>query len=149
MDLDIMLEVKDKNISALKCINCVSKRKSRMLEAEWARYKYFVLEKSPESYQAIRQMLKDKSAYPALEMYHLIETVCRMPVEAGNGVNTAQHVWGYFKDKASESEKNRFQKILRKYALGEAGVQPVKSMLRMLAEKYGEDYLLEGYYFYL
>ncbi|MBP1762744.1 MAG: UV-endonuclease UvdE, partial [Firmicutes bacterium] len=40
-DLDIMLEVKDKNLSALKCINCISPNQSiKVLEQEWSKYKY-------------------------------------------------------------------------------------------------------------
>lgn len=149
MDLDIMLEVKDKNLSALKCLNCVSNRKTRMLETEWAHYKYSVLERSPENYHAIRKLLYDKAAYPALEMYRMIETTLKTPVDTGNAVNAAQHVWGYFKDKAAESEKRRFHKALKGYELGEAEIQPVKNILLTLARKYQEDYLLNGYYFYI
>ena len=148
MDLDIMLEVKDKNISALKCINCVSNTGIGMLEAEWARYKYCVLERSPEIYNAVRRLLRDKGAYPALEMYRMIEEAFSMPVVAGNAVSAAQHVWGYFKDKASQTENKRFQNLLQKFVSGEAGIQPVKNNLLTLARKYAEDYLLNGYYFY-
>ncbi len=148
MDLDVMLEVKDKNISALKCINCVSNTGIGMLEAEWARYKYCVLERSPEIYNAVRRLLRDKGAYPALEMYRMIEEAFSMPVVAGNAVNAAQHVWGYFKDKASQTENKRFQNLLQKFVSGEAGIQPVKNNLLTLARKYAEDYLLNGYYFY-
>jgi UV DNA damage endonuclease len=149
MDIDIMLEVKDKNLSALKCLNCVANRGITMLENEWARYKYFILERSPESYLSIRKLLQDKSTYPALEMFHMIETAADIPIDIGNAVNAALHVWGYFKEKASEAEKRRFQSILKKFASGETGIQPVKNMLLMLARKYQDDFLLNGYYFYI
>ncbi|WP_236005800.1 UV DNA damage repair endonuclease UvsE [Desemzia sp. RIT 804] len=59
--IDIMLEVKDKNISAVKCINATRLDHSiKYLEKEWMRYKYLVLEYSPERYQQIRTLLKDK-----------------------------------------------------------------------------------------
>lgn len=46
-DIDIMLEVKDKNLSAIKCIHCTQKEKKiQQLEKEWGRYKYKVLENS-------------------------------------------------------------------------------------------------------
>jgi UV DNA damage endonuclease len=145
---DIMLEVKDKNLSAVKCLNCVQDRGIGHLEEEWARYKYALLEHSPNGYQTIRQLLRVKSAYPALEMYRMIEASLEMPVVPGNGVNTAQYVWGYFKDKTSAAEKRHFQALLANYASGETGIQPVKKYLLRLADSYQEDYLLNGYYFY-
>ena len=105
----------------MKCINCVANRGIGALESEWARYKYCVLERSPEHYQAIRQLLREKHTYPALEMYRRIEASFDLPVVAGNGVNTAQHVWGYFKDKASGPEKRRFQILLDRFTSGETG----------------------------
>lgn len=147
-DIDIMLEVKDKNISALKCINCVSNRGINALEAEWARYKYGVLERSPNAYQAIRQLLRNKSTYPAVEMYRMIEKSYSMPIAAGNAVNAAQHVWGYFKDKASEPEKKQFQSLMAKAGSSESGVLSIKNYLLRLALKYHEAYLLNGYYLY-
>lgn len=148
MNIDIMLEVKDKNLSALKCINCVNEMGIVALETEWAHYKYCVLERSPEGYKEIRQLLRNKSYYSALKMYRIIEASFDLPVSSGNGVNAAQHVWGYFKDKTSGAEKRHFQTLLQKFSAGETGIQPVKNYLLRLAEKYQEDYLLNGYYFY-
>ena len=148
-NIDIMLEVKDKNLSALKCINCVNETGIAALETEWARYKYCILERSPEHYQEIRQLLREKESYPALKMYRNIEDSFDLQFVPGNRVNAAQHVWGYFKDKATEAEKRRFQTLLQKYSSGEARIQPVKNHLLRLAEKYQEDYLLSGYYFYI
>ena len=145
---DIMLEVKDKNLSALKCLNCVSNRGINTLEAEWARYKYLILERSPQGYQGIRRLLRDKYTYPALEMYRMIETALLNPFVPGNAVNAAQHVWGYFKEKATAAEKRRFETASKNFTSGKTEFSPVKKMLLTLAEKYQEDYLLNGYYFY-
>ena len=44
---DMMLEVKDKNRSAVKCVLCAMEKPNlRLLETEWGRYKYSVLERS-------------------------------------------------------------------------------------------------------
>ncbi len=148
-DIDIMLEVKDKNLSAIKCINCLSNMGISKLETEWAHYKYCILERSPEHYNAIRKLLKDKSTYPAREMYQMIELSLRTPILRGNAINAAQHVWGYFKNKAKESEKRHFDDALRKLEWGEIEVQPVKNMLFTMARKYKADYLLNSYYFHI
>ncbi len=147
MALDVMLEVKDKNRSAVKCLNCLSDRGIPALEAEWARYKYLVLEKSPAAHGNIRQLLKDKRAYPAMEMYRLVEQALLETTTPGNALNAAGHVWSSFKDRTNDAEKKRFQKLTASYAAGDGSLTSVKGNLRRLAEKYGETYLLESYYF--
>ena len=58
-ELDVMLEVKDKNLSAVKCTNLTSPDMPRQrLTEEWARYKYLVLEHEPTAYGEIRTLLK-------------------------------------------------------------------------------------------
>lgn len=73
----------------------------------------------------------------------------KLPVVAGKAVNAAQHVWGYFKDKASNSENKRFLNLLQKFLSGQGGIQAAKNNLLLLAKKYHEDYLLKGFYFHL
>lgn len=148
-DIDIMLEVKDKNLSALKCINCVSIGEINRLETEWAHYKYCVLERSPEHYNAIRKLLKDKRTYPAIQMYRMIEMSLKTPYDKGNAINAAQHVWGYFKNRASESEKKRFQSVLQRFERENTQLQSIKNLLFTMARKYNEEYLLNSYYFYI
>jgi UV DNA damage endonuclease len=54
-------------------MNCLSQeRKIYALELEWIRYKYTVMEKSPQDYVAIRQLLSNKFEYPAIDFYDII-----------------------------------------------------------------------------
>jgi len=147
-DLDIMLEVKDKNLSAIKCINAVAeKKRMKALELEWTRYKYLVLEKSPDAYLQIRQLLKDKGSYPVFRFYRLIEEAMAAESSKGNSLNAMQHVWGYFKDVSTEDEKKRFLRLTDDFGRGKASAKAVKAFLLRMAEKYGEKYLLDSYYF--
>ncbi|MDS0527773.1 UV DNA damage repair endonuclease UvsE [Clostridium sp. SHJSY1] len=147
-DIDIMLEVKDKNLSAVKCINCTSKNGNiKALEEEWSRYKYKILENSPNNYLEIRQLLKDKNSYPSVEFYNLIEESLKDQESIGNSINAANHIWGYFKDVASEKEKKSFLKIIDDYREGNGSNNKVKSALWKLANKYNQEYLLNSYYF--
>lgn len=145
---DIMLEVKDKNLSALKCINSTSiNGHISLLEAEWARYKYAVLERSPNDYRKIRGLLRDKSPYPAAAFYSAVEDAYRHVHNQGNFVNAALHVWGYFKNYAGEKEKKRFEDLLQTYANTGNSVAAVKNHLFRLSVKYDQEYLLNSYYF--
>lgn len=146
-DIDIMLEVKDKNLSALKCQNCLNENGNiKTLESEWARYKYSVLARSQSIYQQIRELLKDKKSYPALAFYSLIENALALPNDTESAANAAEHVWGYFKDKATPEEKATFFRALSKFQSGQAGIRPAKNSLHKLAEKYHEEYLLVSLY---
>lgn len=147
---DIMLEVKDKNISAVKCCICTSAdTRTKHLEEEWSLYKYKVLEQSPAIYLAIREILKDKKGCPALPFYRLIETALRAQTTKENILTAAQHVWGYFKDKATPAEKTRFFNALDGFYTKGQEAGTFRRMLYSLALKYNEEYLLNSYYFYL
>lgn len=147
-DIDIMLEVKDKNLSAVKCINCTSKDlKIGALEREWSRYKYTILERSQSTYEKIRKLLKDKNDFSAISFYNLIETGLNNEGNSGSIVNAALHVWGYFKNHATEKEKVKFFKYLEKYQNQGTGINTVKKHLKELAQKYEQDYLLNSLYY--
>lgn len=144
---DIMLEVKDKNLSAVKCLNAVAEgRAMKHLEEEWSRYKYAVLEKSQGIYGEIRNLLKDKDSYPVRAFYALVEEALSQPYHPGQAANAAEHVWGYFKDLASQTEKNRFSALLGSLRAG-GSAQSLKRFLHKCALRYGPAYLQNSYYF--
>ena len=145
-----MLEVKDKNLSAIKCQNATTENKRiALLEKEWGRYKYTILEKSAADYQAIRTLLKDKSSYPVGEFYRLIEDALAKETQPGAAENAAQHVWGYFKNKATPQERKAFEKSMENYRNGTGSLATVKRQLFKLAMKYEEKYLIQSLYFYI
>lgn len=144
---DIMLEVKDKNLSAVKCLNAVAAGRSiKDLEEEWSRYKYAVLEKSQGIYGEIRNLLQDKSAYPVRAFYALIERALDEPASPGQAANAAMHVWGYFKNLASPKEKNQFNRLLAALHAG-GSAQSLKRFLEKCAWRYQAAYLQNSFYF--
>lgn len=147
-EIDVVLEVKDKNLSALKCIHCVLNRGMDALQAEWERYQYLILERSPKTFGKICELLRDKNTYPAIEMYRMIEAALGMPAESRDAVNAARQVWASLEDKASETEKKRFERLLIKLSSGEPALKSVKNNLLLLAAKYQRHDLLNGYYCY-
>ena len=147
---DIMLEVKDKNLSAVRCQNATTTSpRTVLLEKEWGRYKYAVLERSPAVYQAIRTLLKDKEAYPVQEFYRLIDAAFNEELHPGYAENAAAHVWGYFKKQATDAERRQYEKNLANYRNGSGTRATMKRQLFKLAEKYESEYLLQSLYFYL
>ncbi len=150
IDLDVMLETKDKNISALKCIyTTVPQIPKKYLEREWGRYKYLVMSKSGSIYKKITQLFKDESNTQILShlFYNLIEEAVNMPYTKGAEENAALHIWGYFKKLASEKEKNAFNKRFDRYKNDDLQVILLKKTLWKLAIKYKITYLTDGYYF--
>lgn len=147
-NIDIMLEVKDKNLSAIKCINCISEAgEINKLECEWSKYKYAVLERSPLDYLEIRKLLNNKDDYPSIEFYNLIESAFQKETTIGNSINVAQHIWGYFRNSALPSEKKYFLKLLDRYEKGEVSIKKVKKNLLKMTVKYEQSYLLDSYYY--
>ena len=117
------------------------------LDKEWGRYKYLVLELSQSHYRAIRELLKDKSDFPARAFFRLVESALDLPIDRGSAINAASHVWGYFKDAGETPQKRRYFKALDEYAAGKGSLATVKRSLYSLAEQHGQAYLLSSYYF--
>jgi UV DNA damage endonuclease len=146
---DIMLEVKDKNRSAVKCQLCLAPPNQRLLETEWGRYKYAVLERSPQVYQELRTLLQDKQGNLAIPFYRLVESALALPEDSGRAVNALEHVWGYFSNCASSGEQKRYASFINRYQSGAALLSEGKALLYRLAKKYQQEYLLGSYYFSL
>lgn len=146
---DMMLEVKDKNRSAVKCILCTSSLNQHLLEAEWGRYKYSVLEHSPQDYQFIRELLKDKSSNLAMPFYETVERALTQPEDCGRAVNALEHVWGYFSSVAVPAEVRKYASLRDGYSQGVSALSQVKRYLYKLARQYHQDYLLQSYFFTL
>lgn len=144
---DIMLEVKDKNRSAVKCSLCVSPSDQHLLETEWGRYKYSVLERSPADYLAIRELLKDQSGDNAAAFYRITERALSLSEDKGRAVNAIEHVWGYVSQSASPAETKKYFLLREGYLAGGIRLEQVKSALYRLAVKYRQEYLIGSYYF--
>ena len=144
---DMMVEVKDKNRSAVKCQLCLGLPNQRLLETEWGRYKYSVLERSPADYQAIRELLKDKSSKHTILFYQTVERAMKQPENRGRALNALEHVWGYFSDVATPAETMQYVSRRDAYFNGDLPLEKVKKLLYRLSQKYRQDYLLGSYYF--
>lgn len=143
---DIMLEVKDKNLSAAKCLDCVSADtgRSRLTDA-WYRYMHAVRERDPAGYRRLREYLKAGRPDPA-GFYELIDAALAKELVAGQAVNAADHVWGYFAKSAGGAERRRYERL--RAGLSETAANgPMKRFLLGMAERREQRYLLDGLYF--
>lgn len=140
---DVMLEVKDKEISTIKCICTLNEDLPISIRTEqWAKYKYSLMEKDYSYYKKCSSLVN--SPIPMREVYMYIDQCLEKPFSRGNFINTAEHVYGYIKDKATLKEKNRFNELLKNP--DENNIK-VKTLLRKLCEKYEVDYINNSYYF--
>ena len=64
-----------------------------------------------------------------------------MPEDRGQVVNAYQHVWGYFKNRATDQEKADFMQLLSAYRKGEASQDDLAQAVRALLAIYPNAYL--------
>lgn len=136
---DIMLEVKDKNLSAVKCIKCVY---GGSIDGEWKKYRLSVLERDPEAYLRIDSLVKPGSG-AAVEFYTLLEEALSKPVLKEHAAAAALAAWGLVQ---TEEKESRFNKLLERENLS---LSRVKNFLYAEAIKYQSEDLLNSYYFVL
>ncbi len=106
----------------------------------WAQNKYLVLSHSSNIYQEIRQYLKNEEVEVS-QVQEMIDRACQIPEHRGQVCNAFQHVWGYFKKKASEQERQNYMTLLERYRYGQASKEDLVASTRNLLLIYPNAYL--------
>ena len=106
----------------------------------WARNKYLVLSHSSNIYNEIRQYLKNEQVEGS-EVQEMIDRACQIPEHRGQVCNAFQHIWGYFKKKAVDAERQDYMLLLDRYRFGQASKEDLIAKTRDLLELYPNTYL--------
>jgi len=145
---DIMLEVKDKNRSAVKCINYLGQhRDMEDLEIEWTRYKYDVLSQSPDIYHEIDRLLKEQEPYPAKQFYDLIDQAAKAPPNREHQLNTADSIWEYLRSIVAARDEKLYRQKAEAFKRGEIEETALRQMIYRVVCRYRQTELLKSYYF--
>lgn len=106
----------------------------------WAKNKYLVLSRSSNIYKEIREYLKQDQ----VEVSHvedLIQQALALPENRGQVSNAFQHIWGYFKKKATDAERKDYMFLLERYHSGHATKEDLIAKTRELLDRYPNTYL--------
>ncbi len=106
----------------------------------WAQNKYLVLSHSSNIYNEIRQYLKNEEVEVSM-VQEMIDRACQIPENRGQVCNAFQHIWGYFKKKATDAERKDYIRLLDCYRFGQASKEDVIAKTRELLERYPNAYL--------
>ena len=106
----------------------------------WARNKYLVLSHSSNIYNEIRQYLKNEQV-EVNQVQKMIDRACQIPEHRGQVCNAFQHIWGYFKKKATDAERKDYMLLLDRYRFGQASKEDLITKTRDLLELYPNAYL--------
>ena len=106
----------------------------------WARNKYLVLSHSSNIYNEIRQYLKQE-AVEVSKVQEMIDRACQIPEHRGKVCNAFQHIWGYFKKKATDAERQDYMLLLDRYRFAQASQADLITKTRDLLELYPNTYL--------
>ena len=109
-------------------------------EELWARNKYYVLSKSHKTYLEIREYLKEKEV-DTLFINEKIERVRGIEESKKDFKNAILHVWGYFKNEATEIEKQVLHNLLEEYMREKKDQKSVIEYINILLKKYPNEYL--------
>ncbi len=106
----------------------------------WARNKYLVLSHSSNIYNEIRQYLKNEKVELS-QVQEMIDRACQIPEHRGQVCNAFQHIWGYFKKKATDAERKDYMLLLDRYRFAQASKEDLIVKTRDLLDRYPNSYL--------
>ena len=71
----------------------------------------------------------------------LIDRACQIPKHRGQVCNAFQHIWGYFKKKATDAERKDYMLLLDRYRFGQVSKEDLITKTRDLLDRYPNTYL--------
>ena len=112
------------------------------IEKLWREEKYRVLLHDQNAYNIIRALLKES---PSLEevQFQINEAINHSPT-TGSIINAYEHMWGYFKNIATENEKHKALMLKDDFMNHQIELDTLLSYLSQLANKYDIEYLQES-----
>ncbi|WP_242846178.1 hypothetical protein [Clostridium novyi] len=111
-----MLEVKDKEISAIKCtkvldsINFENNKKNLIIKEQLERYKYLVMERGLEFYTELIETFSD--SYDVIGFYEFIDEVLKENIKEKDFIKTFNEIWKDFNDEVTEVEHKQILKLI-------------------------------------
>lgn len=124
----------------------IEKQDMNELEHEWGKYKYLVMEHSQHAYNELRIAFSLGNCITVKKFYDVIFESLEQISNTGTILNSVQHVWGYFKNCATQQEQDKYNNLLK--SINDNNKYLIKDFLLGLAQKYNKKYLLESYYFH-
>ncbi|GAA0181172.1 hypothetical protein SH2C18_37410 [Clostridium sediminicola] len=142
-DIDIMLEVKDKDISAIKCSNTIfSNNDLDLIKSQFENYKYTIKEKSYYMYSNIENQISKTICF--YDFYNIIDSLLANPYDSLSTRKVLNEIIYLFYDIASSRDKNYLEKL----SIENTDYSKIKEKLSRLSTKYNIKSLLSSYYFY-
>ncbi|CAM3676690.1 YbgA family protein [Erysipelothrix urinaevulpis] len=125
---------------------CIETKNLRLLEQEWARYKYYVMSKHQNTYNYYRNQFRRIESINIETFYRDMDLLSGYPENIAANVNTLEHIWGYFKQKASTKEKETWLNLVSAYQKKNQSLFACKDYIHHLLSKYPSEYLSYSYY---
>ena len=109
----------------------------------WASEKYLVMAHSQAHYNALRQLFKGNqwTQEKELEFERLLKEAYQQTPTTKTLRTAYQHIWGYFKKKATIPEKDRYKELDQSLETRSADMH---QFLRVLTQKYQPAYLVQS-----
>lgn len=112
-------------------------------QKRWAAEKYLVMAHSQAHYNALRLLFKGNQwmQEKALEFERLLKEAYQQTPTTKTLRTAYQHIWGYFKKKATSPEKDRYKELDQSL---ETRSVDMHQFLRDLTQKYQPAYLVQS-----
>lgn len=138
MDIDMMLEIKTKNLAALQAVDLLYPEQFQQ-EAVWKNYRYLILRHSLDIYMKIAQ----GEHVEVRKFYELIDQALSTPIDDIQG-NTCYHMMmNAYLPYLNNTQKIKLQKAMQRYMEGMLSEQGLKNSFMSLSmfAKDEENYL--------